>query len=264
MRIPALAAAAGLATALCLSAACAQGNGEQASSTQNNGYQNGSDQRAMDDTARSGRSQGDTDAMNGAAGNTEQAALVNAAARTAEDMKRDPAFAAARNMLHQARAILIVPNLVKGGFVFGAEGGNGVLLVREGRGWSAPAFYTMASASFGLQIGLEKAKVVLLIMSERALRGIEGGNFKIGGNAGITAVTLSSGAEASTTLRGGDIIVWTSATGAYGGLTINGSVIKAKTDWNEAYYGKPVSVAEITSGRVHNPGSRILVASLPR
>jgi len=224
MRIPALTAAVGFAAALCMSAAWAQA-----------GTANG-----------------------------KQEALVNAAARTADDMKHDPAFATARSMLDDARAILIVPNLVKGGFVFGGEGGNGVLLVREGRGWSPPAFYTMASASFGLQIGLEKAKVVLLIMSDRALKGVESGNFKIGGNAGITAVTLSSGAEASTTLRGGDIIVWSSATGAYGGLTVNGSVIEPKPDWNEAYYGRPVSVAQITSGRVHNPGSRILVASLPR
>jgi lipid-binding SYLF domain-containing protein len=92
----------------------------------------------------------------------------------------------------------------------------------------------MGSASFGLQVGLEQAQLVFIINSERALKGIEQGDFKIGGQGGITVVTLSGGAEGDTTLHGGDIVVWTSATGAYGGLTFNGSVIKADTDENAA------------------------------
>ncbi len=90
----------------------------------------------------------------------------------------------------------------------------------------------MGSHRFGLQIGLQKAEIVMLIMSDRALRGIQHDNFKIGAGAGITAVTLSSGAEGATSGRGGDIVVWTSGTGAYGGLTFNGSVIKPLRDWN--------------------------------
>jgi lipid-binding SYLF domain-containing protein len=90
----------------------------------------------------------------------------------------------------------------------------------------------MGSASFGLQAGLEQAELVFIINSDRALRGIEGGNFKLGAGAGITVVTLSGGAEGATTARGGDIVVWTSATGAYGGLTFNGSVISPDKDEN--------------------------------
>jgi lipid-binding SYLF domain-containing protein len=88
----------------------------------------------------------------------------------------------------------------------------------------------MASASFGLQIGLEQAKLVFIINSNRALRGIEKGNFKLGAGAGITVVTLSSAAEGATTAHGGDMVVWASGTGAYGGLTFNGTVIKADDD----------------------------------
>jgi lipid-binding SYLF domain-containing protein len=91
----------------------------------------------------------------------------------------------------------------------------------------------MGSASFGLQAGLEQAELVFIINSDRALKGIEGGNFKLGAGAGITVATLSSGAEGATTPRGGDIVVWTSATGAYGGLTFNGTVIKQDKDMNE-------------------------------
>ena len=136
------------------------------------------------------------------------------------------------SVLNAAKCIVVVPNLVKGGFIFGAEGGDGVLLRRTAHGWSTPKFYGMGSASFGLQAGLEQAELVFIINSDRALRGIEGGNFKLGANAGLTVVTLSAGAEGATTARGGDIVVWTSATGAYGGLSFNGSVIKADDDEN--------------------------------
>jgi lipid-binding SYLF domain-containing protein len=194
---------------------------------------------------------------------SEQSDLIAKATRVAAHMKSDPAFGAAQNMLHNARAVFIVPSLIKGGFIFGAEGGNGVLLKRTGpNSWSSPVFYAMGSASFGLQIGLQKAEIVMLIMSDRALRGIQRDNFKIGAGAGITAVRLSSGAEGATSGRGGDIVVWTSGTGVYGGLTFNGSAIKPLHDWNRDYYGRRVSVAEILSNRVRNPGARGLQAEL--
>jgi lipid-binding SYLF domain-containing protein len=129
--------------------------------------------------------------------------------------------------------LLCRPRLVKGGFIFGAEGGDGVLLHRTGHGWSEPRFYGMGSGSFGLQVGLEQAELVFIINSKRALRGIEKGEVKLGAGAGLTVVTLSGGAEGATTAHGGDIVVWTSATGAYGGLTFNGSVIKQDKEENE-------------------------------
>jgi len=173
--------------------------------------------------------------------------LLRDADATVTNLKHDPSFAEARKMIQSARAVYIVPKLVKGGFIFGAEGGDGVLLVRNGHGWSAPKFYGMGSASFGLQAGLEQAQLVFIINSEAALKGIQSGNFKIGGNAGITVATLSGGAEGDTTTHGGDIVVWTSATGAYGGLTFNGSVIKADDDENAA----PLPAAGVTALR-HN------------
>jgi len=162
----------------------------------------------------------------------EQELLANAT-QTAHNMKHDPAFGQARQMLNGARAVLIVPALVKGGFIFGAEGGDGVLLRRTGgHKWSEPKFYSMGSASFGLQAGLERAELVFIIMSDRALSGIEQGNFKLGAGGGITMVTLSSGVEGATTGHGGDLVVWSSGTGAYGGLTLNGSIISPDKDMN--------------------------------
>ena len=181
---------------------------------------------------------------------SDRAQLLRDADTTVTNLKHDPSFNLARDMIKNARAIYIVPKLVKGGFIFGAEGGDGVLLVRNGHGWSAPKFYGMGSASFGLQAGLEQAQLVFIINSESALRGIQNGNFKIGGNAGITVATLSGGAEGDTTLHGGDIVVWTSASGAYGGLTFNGSVIKADDEENAA----PLPAGDAAALR-HNLGT---------
>ena len=163
---------------------------------------------------------------------SDKSELLHDANRTVDNLKHDPAFAQAARMIEGARAVYIVPKLVKGGFIFGAEGGDGVLLVREGHSWSMPKFYGMGSASFGLQIGLEQAELVFIINSERALRGFEKGNVKIGVGAGLTVDNLSSDAEGATTTHGGDMVVWTSGSGAYAGISFNGSVIKADTDEN--------------------------------
>jgi lipid-binding SYLF domain-containing protein len=162
----------------------------------------------------------------------DKAEVLANADRTVTHLKHDPAFATAARMMDGAKAVYIVPKLVKGGFIFGAEGGEGVLIRRTGKGWGEPKFYDMGSASFGLQAGLEQAELVFIINSERALSGIEHGNFKLGAGAGLTVVNLSSGAEGATTAHGGDIVVWTSGTGAYAGLTFNGSVISPDKDMN--------------------------------
>ena len=163
---------------------------------------------------------------------SEKAELLRHANETVNHLRHDPAFATAKTMLQGAEAVYIVPKLVKGGFIFGAEGGAGVLVPRSGKGWGEPKFYDMGSASFGLQAGLEQAELVFIINSERALSGIEHGNFKLGAGAGLTVVNLSSGAEGATTAHGGDIVVWTSGSGAYAGLTFNGSVISPDKDMN--------------------------------
>jgi lipid-binding SYLF domain-containing protein len=193
---------------------------------------------------------------------SDQTELLSHANRTVDHLRSDPAFAQAARMIHSARAVLIVPRLVKGGFIFGAEGGDGVLMKRTGRSWSSPAFYTLGSASFGLQIGLEQAELVFIVMTDRALRGIEQGETKLGAGAGLTVVTLSSGAEGATTVRGGDIVVWSSGTGAYGGLTFNGSVVKARDDWNADFYGRDAGVSGILGNRYKNREARALQSNI--
>lgn len=169
--------------------------------------------------------------------------LLRDANMTVNHLKSDPAFATAARMMRDAKAVYIVPHLIKGGFMFGAEGGSGVVLRRTGKGWGEPKFYDMASASFGFQAGLQKAELVFIINSQRALNGIEHGNFKLGGQAGVTVATLSSGAEGATTAHGGDIVVWTSGTGLFGGVAFNGSVITPDKDKNATPTTGPEAMA---------------------
>lgn len=193
----------------------------------------------------------------------DETALLEHANATVADLKHDPVFANARATLRNARAVLIVPSLVKGGFIFGAEGGQGVLLARTRHGWSAPAFYTLASGSFGLQIGLEQAELIMFIMSDRALRGIEQGKVKLGAGAGLTVVTLGAAAEAATPANlSGDIVVWAVAKGVYGGLTLNGSVVTPQNDTNAAFYGRSMSVRDILASRARNPQALTLSSNL--
>ncbi|MEE3623849.1 lipid-binding SYLF domain-containing protein [Nitrospirillum sp. BR 11752] len=182
---------------------------------------------------------------------TDQSNLVERARVTIDDLRKDKEFGNARDLMRRAKGVLIVPQLIKGGFFVGGEGGDAVLLTRGPNGdFSYPAFYTLGSASFGLQIGVEQAELVMFIMSDKALSSVLQDEFKIGAQAGLAVVTLGSTAEAATpTSLNGDIIVWASASGAYAGLTLNGSILKPRDSWNEAYYGKPETVSAIVTAR---------------
>lgn len=172
-----------------------------------------------------------------------------------------------RDLVHRSRAVLIVPELVKGGFIFGAQGGTGVLLVHErGGSWSYPAFYNMGAASFGLQIGVEVSKIVLIIMTDRALNAVLQNEFKIGAEAGIAIATLGTGAEASTTTNAGaDIYAMAVSKGLFGGVAVQGGVLKPYDSWNQAFYGRPVSAGDIVlRNAVRNPAADRLRGALAR
>jgi len=189
--------------------------------------------------------------------------LLAHANATVTTLRHDSVFGDARNAVRGARAVLIFPSLVKGGFIFGAEGGDGVLLARTRHGWSSPAFYSMGSASFGLQAGLQDAQVVMIIMTDRALRAVQRSKFKFGAGAGLTVVTLGAGVEGATSGNmSGDIVLWSKSKGVYGGLSINGSVIAPEDDTNADFYGRSVSTSEILANGVRNPASRPLQSNL--
>jgi lipid-binding SYLF domain-containing protein len=171
----------------------------------------------------------------------DQQQTVNSALSTLERMKGDANFREGfQPKLDQARAVVIVPALYKGGFIFGGQYGNGVLLARlEDGSWSYPAFYTMEGGSFGLQIGLESTAVMFIVMSDKGLHAVLNNQFKFGADTGVTVLVVGAGVGASTTSNlGADIYAYSlTGVGLYGGLSLEGTVLSPRETWNEIYYG---------------------------
>jgi lipid-binding SYLF domain-containing protein len=195
-----------------------------------------------------------------AQGAPDAQATVDHALGTLQDLRRDKEFGTARSLMHQARAVMIAPRIFKAGFFVGGEGGDAVLLARGPHGFSNPAFLTIASASFGLQIGAQESEMMLFIMSDRALRAVLKNKFQIGADAGIAVVTLGSEAGGATTSNvGPDIIVWASSSGAYAGISLNGTLIEPNADADRNYYGRALTSSEIV---LHHAASSPAAAAL--
>jgi lipid-binding SYLF domain-containing protein len=97
----------------------------------------------------------------------EAMAIINHATSTWQNFMQDPDMSGFRAHVKEGQGVLIFPRLMKGAFVLGAEGGNGVLLVRHDStgNWSEPVFYEISSASFGLQAGMETSEAILVIQT---------------------------------------------------------------------------------------------------
>jgi adenosylcobyric acid synthase len=190
----------------------------------------------------------------------DQQQTVNAALATVERMKGDSNFQQGfQPKLNEARAVVIVPALYKGGFILGGQYGNGVLLARlPDNSWSFPAFYTLQGGSFGLQIGLESASILFLIMTDKGLNAILNNQFKFGADTGVTFLVVGAGLGASTTSNlGADIYAFSlSGVGLYGGLSLEGTVLSARESWNAAYYGSNVASRAIVRVAPFKPQHR--------
>ena len=159
---------------------------------------------------------------------------------TVENFSRKQDYWDFVSQIQDARALMILPAIVKAGFFLGAEAGTGVLIARDGNGqWGFPAFYTLGAASFGLQFGVQDVETVLVIRNDGALQAIITNQGKFGADLGITFGFYGSGIEASTTsnLRA-DVLAYTnSKVGAFAGASLEGTIIARRRDLNEALYG---------------------------
>lgn len=161
--------------------------------------------------------------------------LVADARTTLSNFIRDPDQTWIQDNLSRARAILIAPQVVKAGFIFGGSGGRAVLVARDGRAWVGPAFYDLATASVGFQAGVEVSEVIIVVMTDTGLNSLLSTSFKIGGDASIAAGPVGTGAKSTVTA---DLISFARAKGVYGGLNLDGTVVYANTAWNDAFYGR--------------------------
>ncbi len=193
----------------------------------------------------------------------DQQVLVQAAQSTFSDFQRDPDMTWFRGHIGQARGILIAPEIVKAGWIFGGSGGRAVLYARNGQGkWAGPAFYNIGAASVGFQAGLSVSQTITLVMTEKGLNSLLANSVKLGGDASIAAGPVGAGANSDVTT---DFVAFSRAKGLYGGLNLEGSVISPANDWNNAYYGKNVLPPDIViRGDARNPNGEPLAADIAK
>jgi lipid-binding SYLF domain-containing protein len=159
-------------------------------------------------------------------------------------------------VLEHARCIAVVPHMIKGGFIFGAENGRGVTTCRTANGWSAPAFFAITGGSWGLQIGVEGVDLVMIIQNERGMQHLINSNFQLGGDASAAAGPVGRHASANTDWKlETEVLTYSRARGAFAGLTLTGASIRRDNDSTEAIYGHEVSTRRILQGEVAIPAS---------
>jgi len=157
-------------------------------------------------------------------------------------------------VLEHAKCIAVVPHMIKGGFVFGAENGRGVATCRSANGWSAPMFFAITGGSWGLQIGMEGVDLVMIIQNERGMRQLLSSKFSLGADASAAAGPVGRHASANTDWKlDAEILTYSRAKGAFAGLTLNGASIRHDEDSTKAIYGRNVSNRRILRGEVDMP-----------
>ncbi len=159
-------------------------------------------------------------------------------------------------VLSGAKCILVVPDLIKGGFVFGGKHGRGVATCRTPEGWSAPAFVSVGGGSWGLQIGIEDVDLVMLVMNDRGLQHLLSSKFELTGEGSVAAGPVGRHASAGTDWKmNTELLTYSRSKGVFAGLTLEGAVVEQDNDSTHAIYGKHMSFRNILSGKATTPRS---------
>jgi|SRR5271165_3290315 len=178
------------------------------------------------------------------------------AARVLHEIMSAPDSGIPEEVLEHAKCVAVVPHLLKGGFILGAENGRGVATCRTADGWSAPAFFAITGGSWGLQIGVEGVDLVMIIQNEKGMQQLIGSGFELGADASAAAGPVGRHASADTNWKlETEILTYSRARGAFAGVTLKGASIRRDNDSTEAIYGHDISTGQILNGEVAVPVS---------
>lgn len=183
----------------------------------------------------------------------EAQAIVDKARGTLTVLLNDEHYPFLHEFLKKAKGVVVFPQIIKAGYILGGSGGTGVLLVRNGVNgtWSEPAFYTLGSVTFGLQIGGEVSEVVMVAVNQKAVNSLLTSSVKLGGDVSVAVGPIGGGAQGSMSVPEvtADFVSFTKTKGLYGGLNFEGAVMNVRNDLNISYYGKDVTPMDILIGR---------------
>ena len=200
----------------------------------------------------------------GATDKAKAQGIVDNAKVTFNAFANDKDYQWLKENFKNAKGVLIYPQVLKAGFILGGSGGTGVFLVKDPKtgDWSQPAFYTLGSVSFGLQIGGEAAQTLIVAMTQKAVDSLYTTSVKLGGDTSVAMGPVGTGIKSNVKA---DFISFSMTKGAYAGLNLEGSMVKVRDKLNKAYYGKEVTpVNIIVEKKVSADGSAQLRADLKK
>jgi lipid-binding SYLF domain-containing protein len=176
------------------------------------------------------------------------------AAKVLHEIMATPDKGIPEEVLEHAKCVAVVPHMIKGGFVFGAENGRGMATCRTANGWSAPAFFAITGGSWGLQIGVEGVDLVMIIQNDKGMQHLLASKFQLGADASAAAGPVGRHASADTDWKlNTEILTYSRAKGAFAGLTLTGASIRRDDDSMQAIYGRKVTTRNVLMGNVAAP-----------
>ncbi len=162
------------------------------------------------------------------------------------------------NILEQAYCVGVVPGMIKGAFVFGAQYGQGVVTCRTGKGWSGPVFFRVAGGSWGLQIGGQSTDLVLIAVNDHGFQDLLKNKFKIGGDAAASAGPVGRNTQAATDWKmNAELLTYSRSKGLFAGIDLDGTAVSQNLEDTEIYYGHPHSFQAILKGDVAPPAGSV-------
>jgi lipid-binding SYLF domain-containing protein len=179
---------------------------------------------------------------------------MDSAASVLNEIMGTPDKGIPQEILSSAKCVAVVPSMLKGGFVVGANYGKGVATCHTATGWSAPAPFKLAGGSVGFQIGGEAVDVVMLIMNEKGMRNLLNSKFKLGADASVAAGPVGRHAEGDTDWKmRAEVLSYSRARGVFAGVSLNGAAISQDNDETRVLYGNDASFQKILTGGVPAP-----------
>jgi lipid-binding SYLF domain-containing protein len=190
------------------------------------------------------------------AAQAEDPPLVRAqnAVRVMHEIMQAPDKAVPRDLLQNAKAIAVIPDMVKAGLIFGGRRGEGLISVKSPDGtWSNPSFITLTGGSVGFQAGVSSTDVILVFRTRRGVDSIVNGKFTLGADAAAAAGPVGRTATAATDAQmKAEIYSYSRSRGLFAGVALDGSVLRIDYDANEAIYGAGITPRRIFEGGVSN------------
>jgi lipid-binding SYLF domain-containing protein len=186
----------------------------------------------------------------------EAAARLDHAGQVMHEVMAAPDRGIPEEVLDHAKCVAVVPHMIKGGFVIGAQNGKGVATCRTEHGWSAPAFFAITGGSWGLQIGIEGVDLVMIIQNDKGMQQLLASKFQLGADASAAAGPVGRHASADTDWKlNTEILTYSRAKGAFAGLTLTGASIRRDDDSMVAFYGHDVTSRAVLKGEVETPAA---------